>query len=58
MTYKEKLELKKEIVYDLYNCFSFNFGSIDDSLNMTKVSKLIDKYNNELEGIRKNENSN
>ena len=57
MNYKEKLELKKEIVYDIYNCFSFNFLEAQDSLSMNKMSKLIDSYNNELKGIKNNENS-
>ena len=58
MNYKEKLELKKEIIYDIYNCFSFNFEGLYDSLSIDKMSKLIDRYNNELIGIEKYENSN
>lgn len=58
MNYKEKLELKKEIIYDIYSCFSFNLDGLHDSLSMDKISKLIDRYNNELRGIEKYENSN
>ena len=58
MNYKEKLELKKEIVYDIYNCFSFNLEGLYESLSIDKMSKLIDRYNNELRGIQKYENSN
>ena len=58
MNYKEKLELKKEIIYDIYSCFSYNLKGLHDSLNMDKMSKLIDRYNNELIGIEKYENSN
>ena len=58
MNYKEKLELKKEIIYDIYSCFSFNLDGLHDFLSMDKMSKLIDRYNNELIGIEKYENSN
>lgn len=58
MNYKEKLELKREIIYDIYNCFSFNSDSGNDTFSLIKISKLIDKYNNELEGIKNYENSN
>ena len=50
--------MKKEIVYDIYNCFSFNLEGLHDSLSIDKMSKLIDRYNNELIGIEKYESSN
>ena len=45
-------------MYDIYSCFSYNLKGLHDSLNMDKMSKLIDRYNNELRGIEKYENSN
>ena len=58
MNYKEKIELKREIIKDIYQCFSFDFLNAIDTLSLDKISKLIEKYNNELEGIDKYENSN
>lgn len=58
MNYKEKIELKREIMKDIYQCFSFDFFNGADTLSLNKVSKLIEKYDNELEGINKYEDSN
>lgn len=58
MNYKEKIELKREIMKDIYQCFSFDFFNEVDTLSLSKVSKLIEKYDNELEGINNYENSN
>ena len=57
MNYKEKLELKLEILEDIYECFQFNWGSGDDSISMKKMSDLLDRYKYQLEGISKNENN-
>lgn len=51
MNYKEKIEFKKEILEDIYSCFSFDFFNANDNLDMNKMSKLIDKYSNIIEGI-------
>lgn len=58
MNYKDKIELKKEILQDIYECFSFDFLTLIDSLNMNKILNIINKYENELKGIKNNEDSN
>ena len=51
MNNREKIEVKKEILEDIYSCFSFDFFGANDNLDMNKISNLIDKYNNVIEGI-------
>ena len=58
MNYKDKIELKKEILQDIYECFSFDFLALTDSLNMNKILNIINKYENELKRIKNNEDSN
>lgn len=58
MNYKDKIEFKKEILQDIYECFSFDFLAVTNSLSMDKILKKIDRYENELEGIKNNEDSN
>ena len=58
MNYKDKIELKKEILQDIYECFSFDFLALTDSLDMNKILNIINKYENELKGIKNNEDSN
>ncbi len=58
MNYKDKIEFKKEILQDICECFSFDFLVATNSLSVDKILKKIDKYENELEGIKNNEASN
>ena len=58
MNYKDKIELKKEILQDIYECFSFDFLALTDSLNMNKILNIINKYEKELKEIKNNEDSN
>ena len=44
MNYKDKIELKKEILQDIYECFSFDFLALTDSLDMNKILNIINKY--------------
>lgn len=56
MNYKEKIELKLEILRDIYSCFHFNFVTMNDNIDMKDLANLINKYENQLEGIKSNEN--
>lgn len=44
MNKKEKLELKIEILEDLRECFGFNWGAVDYSLQKRKIEDLYQKY--------------
>ena len=45
---KEKIKLKIEILNDIKNCFSFDFGVLDETLNKTKIQKMLNKYKGEI----------
>lgn len=44
MTYKEILELKLQLLRDILNSMTFNFGSMDYTLNKTKLEDTIASY--------------
>ena len=41
MDNKEKIKLKIEILNDIKNCFSFDFGVLDETLNKNKNTKNV-----------------
>lgn len=55
MNYKEKTQLKLEILQDIRSCFSFSFGSIEQQLDNFKLNNLIVKYMNDLKEDEENE---
>ena len=44
MTEKEKLELKIGILEDILECMSFNFGSMNYTLDKPKLEETIASY--------------
>ena len=44
MIEKEKLELKIGILEDILECMSFNFGSINYTLDKSKLEETIASY--------------
>lgn len=48
MTDKEIIKLKKEILEDIYSCFSFNMTVMGKTINEYGIKCLIEKYNNIL----------
>lgn len=56
MMQKEKIELKLEILEDIRSCIHFNFSAIDDTLSLSDLNEIIDKYKNILKGIEMSEN--
>lgn len=57
MNYKEKIELKKEILEELLDCMVLDFYASHYVVRLDKenLKKKIEKYANELEGIKKYE---
>ena len=49
---KEKIKLKIEILNDIKNCFSFDFGALDETLNKIKIQKMLKKYEEEIDEDR------
>lgn len=58
MNYKEKIQLKLEILQDIRSCFSFSFGSVEQQLDNFKLNNLIVKYMNDLKEDEENESKN
>ncbi len=58
MDWKEREELKLEILKDIRSCFGFSFGAMEEQLNHFKLNNLIVKYQIALEELEKNENKN
>lgn len=57
MNYKEKIELKKEIFEELLDCMVLDIYASNWIVRLDKgnLKKKIEKYTNELEGIKKYE---
>lgn len=57
MNYKEKIELKKEIFEELLDCMVLDIYASRWIVRLDKgnLKKKIEKYANELEGIKKYE---
>lgn len=57
MNYKEKIKLKKEILEELLDCMVLDFYASHYVVRLDKenLKKKIEKYANELEGIKKYE---
>lgn len=57
MNYKEKIELKKEIFEELLDCMVLDIYASQCIVRLDKgnLKKKIEKYTNELEGIKKYE---
>ena len=57
MDYKEKIELKKEIFEELLDCMVLDIYASQWIVRLDKgnLKKKIEKYTNELEGIKKYE---
>ena len=57
MNYKEKIELKKEIFEELLDCMVLDIYASQRIVRLDKgnLKKKIEKYTNELEGIKKYE---
>ena len=57
MNYKEKIELKKEIFEELLDCMVLDIYASQWTVRLDKgnLKKKIEKYTNELEGIKKYE---
>lgn len=57
MNYKEKIELKKEIFEELLDCMVLDIYASQWIVRLDKgnLKKKIEKYANELEGIKKYE---
>lgn len=57
MNYKEKIELKKEIFEELLDCMVLDIYASQWIVRLDKgnLKKKIEKYTNELEGIKKYE---
>lgn len=49
MDNKGKTKLKIEILNDIKNCFSFDFGVLDETLNKIKIQKMLNKYEEEID---------
>ena len=52
MTKKEKLEFKINILNDIKECMTFNFGSMNDTLNKTQLENLIAQYEEKVKEIK------
>lgn len=50
MNYKEKIELKKEILEEIRECMLFDGESY--SLNKKQLERIILKYEMEIEGVK------
>ena len=57
MNYKEKIKLKKEIFEELLDCMVLDMYASQWIVRLDKgnLKKKIEKYTNELEGIKKYE---
>lgn len=58
MTNKEKLELKIELLEDLKECFSFNFGSMSEDLSKSQIEELYQRYCEKYNEIKEEEKNN
>ena len=56
MTHKEILELKIQLLRDILNSMAFNFGSMDYTLNKTKLENTIVSYEQAWSDLYENKN--
>lgn len=58
MTEQEKIDFKIELLRNIEECMTFNWGSVDYTLNKIKLQEMIDKYYEQKRELNNNENKN